>query len=136
MVFDMCSQELKDPETGEPSKKRTRLKTNSKAVVDHFREQQCRCSTPHRWIAGSTSVPQPDGTFKRMDLSTFAGGYTPRFARALLRQICRDVESEYLSQSDIDPQSATVVGELSSQPLPNSLLKAKAESRAEAEFGM
>ena len=55
-----------------------------------------------------------------MDLSTFAGGYTPKFARALLREIRRDVESGYLSKLEIDSQDATVIEAPCSRPPPDS----------------
>ncbi|CAK9078273.1 unnamed protein product, partial [Durusdinium trenchii] len=52
VLFDQCAVGLRSP-SGKPMKKRTRLWTNSLAMVRRFKVMQCKCQQPHKRICGS-----------------------------------------------------------------------------------
>ena len=52
VVFDQCMVGLVSP-SGNPMRKRTRLLTNSQAVVSAFSNKMCDCSHCHQIIQGS-----------------------------------------------------------------------------------
>ena len=97
--FDMCTQELREPESGLPLKKSTRLLSNSPAIIAHFRSQQCTCTSSHARILGSTRVPTTVGTngqqrFRSVNLSEFAGGYTAAFSAKILDLALIDIRED------------------------------------------
>ena len=52
VLFDQCAVGLRSP-SGKPMKKRTRLWTNSLAMVRRFKVMQCKCQQPRKRICGS-----------------------------------------------------------------------------------
>ena len=75
-VFDMCCFGMKTPITGQPMRKRTRVLTNSPAIVHALRNQICKPGThQHRIIEGS------EGDVK---LSRHAQCWPPALCQALV----------------------------------------------------
>jgi len=107
-TFDMCTQELREPETALPMKKSTKLLSNSPAIISHFRTQQCICRGPHTRILGTTRVPSEIGTdgqqlFKTVNLSEFAGGYTSAFSAKLLELALSDIRRDSYARPPARP---------------------------------
>ena len=92
--FDMCTQNLRDPYTRDKLRKRTSVVTNSATIKQALRGAQhrlcCSAEEPHKPIRGRTWVEQEDGTWKGIALSSWAGGYTRKFAQTILTAAMAD----------------------------------------------
>lgn len=99
VYVDMCTQGLKDPETGDLMKKKTRLRTNSRTIRDEFLVARCGLHhgvgediyPPHQTVHRRTGQ---DG--KRVHRSTVAGHYTELFAKNLLKAARDELVQGYL----------------------------------------
>ena len=99
--FPMCSQGLCDPYSQAPMLKPTTVLTNSHALVERLRRSLCTCATPHQRIMGKTWTQDSLGQWTQVSRATFAGGYTPQFARVLLES-ARDTLCERHSTCPVD----------------------------------
>ncbi len=86
-TFDMCPQDLKDPYSGAPLKKRTGCVTNSEALRRYLKDLLRTCSGPHGLVQATTYQQQDDGKWKTISLPACAGGYTAKFAQTLLCEV-------------------------------------------------
>lgn len=76
--FDQCRVNLRTPVSKKPLQKRTRLLTNSAAIVDLFQPLQCACTEEHATIEGSEGGIQ---------LSKWCQVYTPEFVDKLQKAV-------------------------------------------------
>lgn len=81
VTYDQCAAGLRSP-SGQPMKKRTRLWTNSRGIVNHFKKFQCRCQTPHKRICGSEQGHK---------LSVWAQAYPKKMVNHLLLGASEDM---------------------------------------------
>ena len=79
--FDMCSEGLKDPDSGLPMRKRTKLNHTS-GILHHLLTEHRQCSQDHdhQPIEGATRFQDANGVWRSINRSTFAGWYTRDFA--------------------------------------------------------
>ena len=131
--FDMCTQELREPESGLPLKKSTRLLSNSPAIIAHFRTQQCTCTSSHARILGLTRVPMNAGTngkpeFRTMNLSEFAGGYTAAFSAKLLELALVDIRNDSCSRFQNQPPGQPTCATPALRPESSVMRKAQAQA--------
>ena len=81
VVYDQCATGLKSP-SGQPMKKRTRLWTNSPAIVRRFKKFQCQCKVPHKRICGAENGHK---------LSVWAQCYPKKMINNLLQGAAEDM---------------------------------------------
>ena len=87
----LCAHGLKDPEFGMPVKKSTRLVTTS-ATVSLALGLQCPGGHDHRQI--KSTWRDPSG--RRVNASTYCGGYTAEFATNILVAFEKQLKTEIL----------------------------------------
>ena len=75
---------LKDPPTGRPIRKRTKLNHTSGVLHDRLHNLKSPAGKEHKVIEGQTKVKLHDGTWKTVNMSTFAGWYTPKFCKNVI----------------------------------------------------
>ena len=76
IVFDMCNEgaaALVDPPTGLPIRKRTKLNHSSGILHGRFKDSKCPDHDKHKIISGQTKYKLPDGSWKTINTSVFAG---------------------------------------------------------------
>eukprot|EP00972_Heterocapsa_arctica_P061260 9032824-Heterocapsa_arctica.AAC.1 len=73
----MCAYGLKDPVTGLPHKKTTKLASNNAAVIEHLCGR-CERTQPHQRLEGSTKAGRR---------TSLAGRYTEKFCQAIVGAI-------------------------------------------------
>ena len=83
--FDMCvAGNLKDPQTQLPIRKAMTVMTTSKNLVRCLENFKCTGTHVHQQIEGTTKV---DGVI--MNRSTFTENYPRKFARMVVRNLCK-----------------------------------------------
>ena len=76
----MCTEDLQDPQSQLPYRKRTKLNHTS-GILHHLMTnyRQFPGDHQHEPIEGNTKYQSYDGTWKTINRSTFAGWYTKPF---------------------------------------------------------
>ena len=81
--LDMCQFDLKDPFNSLPYRHRTKLVHNSHALHKAL-SKLCPGKHEHEVTQGATKYKLPDGTWKSIDRTKFAGWYTEKFCDAVI----------------------------------------------------
>ena len=90
--FPQCALGLKDPTSGEPMRKMTRVLTTSPAVASNL---AVHCTHDHhQLVEGSTYAKGDDGVWKSVKRSVYAGGYPQPMARAILKGFETDLMNQ------------------------------------------
>ena len=100
----MCCWNKRRPDTNRLVKKLTKL-CGAKEALENL-SRRCTGDHEHDRIQGKMKVPDENGNWKTMNVSVWAGAYTPEFAEAILQGAEAFLQQRYEQNGDLKINAA------------------------------
>ena len=110
-LFDMCSEDLKDPTTKKAYRKMSKF-VHSYCILDYLlrNHRQCNHRHAHQVIEGTTRYQDATGRWRSINRSTFAGWYTRSFCEDILSSFEQEFAIRDATGGDTPPRTKITQG--------------------------